>query len=132
MAAVELVVGVGPEDVAVEVKRRDAAGTEEGVDGLAVGDGGGGGVGVLALLAGGLLVEDFLVPEDLPVSRARAEDVAGDAAVGGAGEEDAVVPDGGGGPAVGGDGGFPGDVFGGGPSGGEVGFGGDALAVGAA
>ena len=132
VAAVELNFPVGPGQGAVEVQGGHAAVVEDGVNALAVGARGGGGVGVFAFLAQGHLLEDLAVPHNAAGVAVQAQDVAAGPAVQGRCDKDRVVPHHRGSPALARDGRFPQNIGGLVPVKGQGGLGGEALAGGTA
>ena len=108
--AVVLNLAVGPRDGAIELQRRHATVAKDDEDMLAVGGRRGRGVGVLAFLAPRYLLEHGGVPENFPALAIEAESAALRGVVRGGGDEDAVAPDDGRGPARAGNGRLPNDV----------------------
>lgn len=132
MAAVEFDFNIGPQNFAGPIDRRHAAAAEDGVDGLAIGDGRGGGPRIFAFFATGDLRERGRVPKNFAGLAIQRNDMAIGAIRGDARHKNAVAPNDRRGPALAGDGGFPNNVGIGGPSEWEIFRSGNSLARGAA
>src|SRR5262249_23274862 len=129
---VELAQLAAPEFLAVQVITDGPGVAEEGDDVAAVGRRGGGGVPGHHRGALGGLVGDLARPERLAAAAIKAVQDAALAPVQGRGQEDAVLPDDGGGRTFAGHVGLPADVLGGGPAQRQRRCGGDGVAVGGA